>query len=141
MFKGQSKVKESVFQATVLRDLRLQLGQDVQEHPAQAGGITDIRCRGVIVELKVEGKNGDRQRLCQEYSDQPTQYAGVESRQVSVLLVLDLTTKDAPPGDIRNDILLTDVRTHGANDEARYPSKTFVFVVNGNTRSPSEYSR
>ena len=141
VFKGQSKVKESEFQSRVLRDLRLQLGQDVQEHPAQAGGITDIRYRGVIIELKVEEKEGDRQHLCQDYSEQPTQYAGVESRQVSVLLVLDLTTKDEPPGDIRNDILLTDVRTHGANDETRYPSKTLVFVVNGNTRNPSEYSR
>lgn len=142
IYKGRSDVSESEFQTTVLRDLRNQLGQDVQEHPSQAGGITDIRFRGVIVELKVEGQKGDRQHICQKYTAQPAQYAGVEARQVSVLLVLDLTAKEKPPGDIRNDILLTDVETHGGTTESKpFPSKAFVFVLNGNMKSPSDYSR
>lgn len=142
IFKERSDVPESEFQATVLRDLRNQLGQDVQEHPNQAGGITDIRYRGVIVELKVERENGDREYISEKYTAQAAQYAGVEARQVSVLLVLDLTTKDKPPGDIRNDIILTDVETHGGDDRAKeFPSKTFVFVINGNMKSPSTYSR
>ena len=127
---------------TVLRDLRNQLGQDVQEHPNQAGGITDIRYRGVIVELKVEKENGGREYLSKKYSDQAVQYAGVEARQVSIVLVLDLTSKDKPPGDIRNDIILTDVETHGGDDRTKeFPSKTFVFVINGNMKNPSVYSR
>lgn len=142
IFKGRSDVSEPEFHKTVLRDLRLQLGQDVQDHPNQAGGITDIRFRGVIVELKVEDHNGDRQHICKKYTAQPAQYAGVEARQVSVLLVLDLTAKDRPPGDIRNDILLVDVETHGGELHSKpFPSKAFVFVVNGNMRSPSDYSR
>ena len=142
IFKERSDVPESEFQSTVLRDLRNQLGQDVQEHPNQAGGITDIRYRGVIVELKVEDENGDREYISQKYTAQAAQYAGVEARQVSILLVLDLTDKDKPPGDIRNDIILTDVETHGGDDRAkRFPSKAFVFVINGNMKSPSTYSR
>ena len=142
IYKGRSNVRESEFQSTVLRDLRFKLGQDVQEHPRQAGGITDIKYRGVIVELKVETKDGNRDHICRKYSMQSTQYAGVEARQVSVVLVLDLSSKDNPPGDIRNDILLTDVKTHGtSSDSTTYPSKAFVFVVNGNMKSPSEYSR
>jgi len=142
IYKGESNVPESEFQATVLRDLGLLLGQDVQEHPSQAGGITDIKYRGVIVELKVETKNGDRKYISNKYTAQTVQYAGVEARQVSILLVLDLTSKDKPPCDIRNDIILTDVETHGGSDEVKeFPSKAFIFVINGNLKSPSVYSR
>ena len=116
IFKERSDILESEFHATVLRDLRLILGYDVQKHPEQAGGIADIRYRGVIVELKVEKINGDRKHISKKYTEQATQYAGVEARQVCILLILDLTTKDKPPGDIRNDIMLTDVETHGGTD-------------------------
>ena len=142
IFKGRSDISESEFHATVLRDLRLMLGQDVQKHPEQAGGIADIRYRGVIVELKVEKINGDRKHISKKYTEQATQYAGVEARQVCILLILDLTTKDKPPGDIRNDIMLTDVETHGGTDtEKKFPSKAFVFVINGNMKNPSTYSK
>lgn len=142
MWKGRSDVPESEFQRTVQRDLRMRLGPDVQEHPNQAGGIPDIRFRGVIVELKVENQSGEREHICRKYTEQPTQYSGAEARQVSVVLVLDLTTKDKPPGDIRNDILLADVETHGGDSDSKpFPSKAFVFVVNGNMKSPSDYSR
>ena len=66
VYKGRSDVSESEFHTIVLRDLRNRLGQDVQEHPKQAGGLTDIRYRGVIVELKVEKKNGDRKHILEE---------------------------------------------------------------------------
>ena len=138
IYKGRSDVSESEFQATVLRDLRNVLGQDVQEHPSQAGGIPDIRYRGVIVELKLEKENGDRSYISKKYTAQAAQYAGVEAIQVSILLVLDLTIKDRPPGDIRNDIILTDVETHGGDNKAKeFPSKSVVFIINGNMNSPS----
>ena len=142
-YKGRTDVSEKEFQKDVLRDLRIRLGaSDVQEHPKQAGGIPDIRFRRVIVELKVEDENGDREHLAHKYARQATQYAGVEARQVSVLLILDLTEKANPPGSIRNDIFLADVPTHGTGDTAaQFPSKAVVFVVNGNTRNPSSYSR
>ena len=38
--------------------------------------------------------------------------------------------------------MLTDVETHGGEREAKkFPSKAFVFVINGNMKSPSAYSR
>jgi hypothetical protein len=142
IYKERSDVLESEFHATVLRDLRFMLGQDVQEHPNQAGGIPDIRFRGVVVELKVERQNGDREHISKKYAAQSVQYAGVEARQVSIILVLDLTSKDKPPPDIRNDIILTDVQTHGGEYRTKsFPSKAFVFVINGNMKSPSTYSR
>lgn len=140
-WKGRCDVSEAEFQKVVLRDLRFQLGQDVQEHPKQAGGFTDVRFRGVVIELKVERENGDRCYLGKRYSEQATQYSGVEARQVSIILVLDLTEKVHPPSDLRNDILVIDVPTHGGEDDAKmYPSKTILFAINGNMRSPSSYS-
>ena len=143
VYKGRNDVSEREFQQTVLRDLRISLGaSDVQEHPKQAGGIPDIRFRGVIVELKVEDENGDLSHLAAKYARQATQYASAEARQVSILLILDLTEKANPPGDIRNGIFVTDVPTHGAGDaKPPYPAKALIFVVNGNMRDPSSYSR
>jgi hypothetical protein len=69
--------------------MRMRLGEDVQEHGHQGGGITDVRYRGVIVELKVEKDTGDRSTISEKYAAQPTQYQGSEARQVSILLVLD----------------------------------------------------
>jgi hypothetical protein len=141
VFKGSDKVPEAEFLRHVLDFMRMRLGEEVQEHGNQAGGITDIRYRGTIIELKVEKQTGDRTAICKKYSAQPTQYTGSEARQVSVLLVLDLTQKELPPGDIRNDVLLADVATHGGAESSKpHPSKAFVFVLNGNIRSPSSYS-
>jgi len=141
IFKGVIKLSERDFQKKAVEYLRMRLGQDVQEHPHQAGGITDLRFRGVITELKVESKNGDRKAIAQSYCPQAAQYQGVEARQVSVALILDLTPKILPPGDIRDDIMLVDVVTHGGTDDQKnYPSKAFVFVINGNTADPSSYS-
>jgi hypothetical protein len=113
----------------------------LQDHPNQAGGITDLRYKGVVIELKVEDKISDRKEIAKKYSAQLTQYEGSEARQVGVVLVLDLTPKILPPGDIRNDIFLYDVPTHGDNDnQKRFHSKAFVFVINGNTVNPSSYS-
>jgi len=142
IFQGSQNISESDFQAKVTHDLRLKLGADVQEHPNQAGGFTDIRYRGIVVELKVEHEDGDRKHIGERYSAQAAQYQSVEGKQVSIVLVLDLTPKINPPSDIRNDILLVNIPTHGGNDdEKQYKSKAFIFVVNGNTKKPSEYSR
>ena len=117
----------------------MKLGERVQEAPKQAGGITDIRYRGCIVELKVEGSLSDRDEIFAKYTSQATQYQGVEARSVTILLVLDLTEKREPPGNLRNDILLKEVETHGGSGE--YPSWAFMFVVRGNVKSPSSYSQ
>jgi hypothetical protein len=142
VFQASQKILEKDFQSKVVHDLRLKLGTDIQEHPNQAGGSLDIRYRGIVVELKVEKENGDRKHIGERYSAQATQYQSVEGKQVSVVLVLDLTPKIDPPSDIRNDIFLVSIPTHGGEDSKKqYQSKAFIFVVNGNMKKPSEYSR
>jgi hypothetical protein len=142
IYKGVSTIPEKEFHKTVQRDLGLILGSDVQNHPQQAGGIGDLRYCGVIIELKVDKEIGGRLEIARKYTPQAAQYEGVEARQVSVVLVLDLTEKTSPPSDLRNDIILVDVPTHGGHDDTKaYPSKAFVVVINGNVKSPSDYSR
>lgn len=142
VFKGVMNLPEKDFHNKVRSDLRLLgLGQDLQDHSHQAGGVTDLRYHEIVIELKVEDKIERRTEIAKKYSSQLTQYEGIEGRQVGVVLVLDLTEKRLPPGDIRNDIMLVSVPTHGGSDvEKKYPSKTFVFVINGNTVNPSSYS-
>jgi len=89
VFKGSGKVTEKEFQEHVVDFMRMKLGEEVQEHGHQAGGITDVRYRGVIVELKIEKDTGDRTAICEKYTAQPTQYGGSEARQISLLLVLN----------------------------------------------------
>ncbi len=76
VFKGSNKVQENEFQHHVVDFMRMRLGEEVQEHGHRAGGITDVRYRGVIVELKVEKDTGDRAAICKKYTAQPTQYEG-----------------------------------------------------------------
>jgi hypothetical protein len=142
VFKGVVNVPEQEFHKKVKTDLRfLGLGQDLQDHPHQGGGITDLRFHEVVIELKVENKIETRAAIAKKYSAQLTHYEGTEGRQVGVVLVLDLAEKHLPPGDIRNDIMLVSVPTHGGPDsDKKYPSKAFVFVINGNTINPSSYS-
>ena len=142
IFKGRTDVKEREFQKQVVRDLRMQpeFGQDVHDGTEQAGGETDVKFRDVTIELKVERTNGDRTYIREKYSKQTVQYSGVEAKHTSVLLVLDLTEKIQPPGDIRDDISLEEVDTHGGDDK-KFPSYVFVFVLNGNLKNPSDYSK
>lgn len=142
VFKEEQDIKESEFQNEILKYLRMRLGEEVKEHPQQGGGITDLVYKNTVVELKVEKQDGNRKHIGSKYSKQATQYQGSTARQVSVVLVLDLTKKVNPPGDIRNNILLVDVPTHGGkDDDKRFPSKGFIFVIDGNQKSPSEYSK
>ncbi len=142
IFKEATNIQEKEFHANVYRDLKLILGEDVHSAGRLAGGILDLRYKERIIELKVERSDANRLTMAQSYSQQSTQYQAVEGQQISILLVLDVTEKINPPGDIRNDVLIVDVPTHGgADQEKQYPSKTFLFCVNGNIKSPSFYSR
>lgn len=142
VFKKTKQIVEADFQNRIRDDLRSHLGKDVEEHRKQGGGFTDLVYKGIVVELKVEKKNGDRRYLLEKYIGQSVQYQGVEAKQVSIVVVLDITEKNKPIGDLRNNVLTTNVETHGGgDDEKKYPSKAFLFVIDGNTKNPSDYSK
>ncbi len=137
VLKSEQQVSEREFRQEALKLLRVRLGEDAQEHVNQAGGESDIRYRGVVLELKVVHQTVEQATLAKKYGEQTTQYEGIEARRIGVLLILDLAEKIKPPGDLRNYISLHEIAVHGDAE----PSRVFVFVVNGNLRSPSTYSR
>lgn len=141
-YKDGASVSESQFQEDLLYHLRTLLGEDVQEAPKQGGGPTDVQYRSVTVELKVEKKIGDRRRIIERYLAQPTQYSSAIGAQLGILCVLDLTKKDNPPANPKNQITLETPPVHGVDPgNTKYPTKIAVVVIDGNLRLPSSYSR
>jgi len=133
--------KEIDLQRGLLTYLDARYPGEVLEHTSEAGGVTDVVFRRLRIELKVESETSERSSIVEKYSKQVAQYSSGSYRLMSALVVLDLTPKrGAPPAHPRNDIFLVDVTAHGYNDDQQYPSKVWLFIVNGNLERPSDYS-
>lgn len=142
LYKQGIQIDESHFQRELLVHMSRSMGGDIQEAPKQGGGITDIRYRSIVVELKVESKITERSEVLKYYTAQPTQYGSSIGSQLGILCVLDLTEKDAPPAPPQNNIHLIQPRLHGfTSTDAPYPSFIAAFIIDGNLRKPSSYSR
>jgi hypothetical protein len=140
-FPAGSDPSERDFQAELLRRLGMatELGGRVQEHAWQGGGPTDVAHDGVVAELKVERSQPATLERAADYMSQATQYASAGQRQLSILVILDMTLKQAPPGVLANTIGWLEPALHGLDDPA-YPSRVAVVIVNGNLPIPSAWS-
>jgi hypothetical protein len=142
IYQQGSLIKEPEFQTRILEDLRMQLGEDVQEAPRQGGGPLDIRYRSITLELKVENTTKNRDRIVKKFTAQPTQYSSASGSQLGIIAVLDQTSKDEPPASPQNNIIVTTPTLHGFQESAPpYPTKMIFVIVDGNLRSPSDYSK
>ncbi len=142
LYKQGTDVSERDFQKSLLYHLRMRLGEDVQEAPRQAGGPTDIKYRSVTIELKVEDKISDRQKMIDKYCPQLVQYSSGSGAQLGILCILDQTEKHNPPANPQNQILLMTPSVHGFPEaEVPYPTKIAAVVIDGKLRLPSSYSR
>lgn len=141
IYKESALIKESEFQTRILEDLRMQLGEDVQEAPRQGGGPVDIRYRSITLELKVENSTKSRDRIVEKFMAQPTQYSSASGSQLGIICVLDQTNKDEPPASPQNNIIVVTPPLHGFEDSAPpYPTKMIIVIIDGNLRSPSDYT-
>ncbi len=141
IYKEGRVISEAEFQTRLLEDLRMQLGEDVQEAPRQGGGPSDIRYRSVTLELKVENKIKNRARMINKYVAQPTQYSSASGAQLGILCILDQTSKDEPPASPQNNIMLVTPPVHGFEDGAApFPTKIAAVIIDGNLKLPSDYS-
>lgn len=141
IYKQGALIKESGFQTRMLDDLRMNLGEDVQEAPRQGGGPVDICYRTVTIELKVENRIKNRDRMIAKYVAQPTQYSSASGAQLGLLCILDQTKKDEPFASPQNNIIVATPQLHGFEDSAPpYPTKIIVVIIDGNLRSPSDYT-
>jgi hypothetical protein len=142
VYTAKNNVLEDDFQRNLLIHLRGQLGEDVLEAPRQAGGITDIKYKSIVIELKVEKLQSDREKLFEAYESQPVQYASGTGAQLSILCVLDLCPKVKPPAPPQNGVKLLEPKVHGY-ERGRSPFSVRVgaVVIDGNLKLPSSYSR
>jgi len=140
-FPAGSNPRESDFQAELLKRVGMapELGGRVHEHAWQGGGPTDLAHDGVVAELKVERSQPATLERAGDYLSQATQYASAGQRQLSLLVILDMTPKLAPPGVLANTIGWLDPALHGLDDPA-FPSRVAVVIVNGNLPVPSAWS-
>jgi hypothetical protein len=143
-YKGKSDVAEDTFRDSMLQYLNSlhYLGAEVIKEPHVAGGRIEIYYKGLIAELKVEKTISDREQLIKKYGKQLVAYASGNAKQLSMLVILDLTEKKLPPAPPQNNTKLITPKLHGfENAEPSYPSKQVVVIFDGNTKKPSDYSR
>lgn len=117
-----------------------ELGGRLTRRDAVAGWFGDLLHDDVIAELKVARDKPVTIDDCAKYLGQPAQYGIGRGIQLSVLVVLDHSRKEAPPGVIDNYIGWLKPSLHGL-DDARYPSLVGVLIVNTNLPVPSTWSR
>lgn len=129
------------FQQHLLQHLRVSMSPDVREGESGAGGLLDLRYRNIVIELKVEYDLKDRDRLRTKYIRQPAQYSATAT-PLSIVCILDMTEKDAPPANFANNITLEAPSQHGFAEGATpaFPARVAVVIVDGNTKLPSDYS-
>lgn len=140
-FPEGSNPSEREFQAELLKRVAMapELGGSVQEHAWQGGGPTDLAHDGVVAELKVERAQPATMERAADYMAQATQYASAGQRQLSILVILDMTPKQAPPGVLANTVGWLHPALHALDDPA-FPSRVAVVIVNGNLPRPSAWS-
>jgi hypothetical protein len=141
-FPEGSNPKESEFQREMLKRLAMatELEGRISEHAWQGGGETDLAHDGVIAELKVEKLKAVTLEGSTKYLAQTTHYASAGQRQLSIMVILDMTAKETPPGVLANSIGWLIPKLHGLDDPA-YPSRVAAVILNGNLPLPSDWSR
>jgi hypothetical protein len=112
-----------------------------------AGGFLDIIHDRINAELKVTKKTSVTVKTSHKYLGQPADYAADTGSQLSILVVLDMTPKQTPPGVLENYLGLMRPAIDGFDDpqfpsgDPRFPSIVGVVIIKANLRVPSTYSR
>ena len=112
----------------------------VQRGTPTAGGYLDVKHERINAELKVVPEKTITVEESHRYLGQPTDYACDLGAQLSILVILETTAKQAPPGVLENYIGWMQPQLHGLVDP-RYPSLVGVIIINGNLPKPSDFSR
>jgi hypothetical protein len=119
----------------------------VERGTRAAGGFLDIIHDRINAELKVAKKTSVTVKTSHKYLGQPADYAADTGSQLSILVVLDMTRKQAPPGVLENYLGLMRPAVDGfddpqfPSDDPRFPSIVGVVIIKANLPVPSAYSR
>ncbi len=127
---------EADFQKAVRQELRRvpRIGTDLEEHPAAAGGLTDLSLRGVAIELKSVSSRIKSMADCQRYVEQSASYASAKGKRVALLCILDCSAKNSAPWPAADGLEIL---------KSAPPAEITVItlVLQGNITRPSKLSR
>lgn len=135
LFPGRRS--EADFQRVIRADLRRSpsIGAELEEHPAAAGGITDLSFRGIRIELKSEKDRSITVSDCDHFLDQTTTYTVATGKRIGILCVLDCSNKSSPPYPAEEGVALKTRQTNEGEINIA------VIVIQGNIPTPSDLSR
>jgi len=118
----------------------MELGGRVERGTPLALGFLDVHHDKITAELKVERRTPVTKETAPKYIGQPTQYASADGARLSILCVLDMTSKVCPVGTPENYVFELTPELHGlTNPEA--PSLVVAIVINVCNPPPSSRSR
>ena len=135
LFAANTLEKEFQQKTTEILRGRSDIGEELQNHPGAAGGITDLTFRNITIELKVENNKVIQPKDCSKYFAQTAAYALALGKRIGILCVLESTKKTNPIGLVEEDI---QVMKHvvGASQIS-----IVVVLIRGGSPKPSSYSR
>ena len=135
LFKGATAEKD--FQARGRDELRRApyIGEELEEHPASSGGVTDLSFRRIRIELKYDAAAPLQVKDCARFLGQTAMYATGSGKRVGVLCVLDNSPKPNGPFPAADGIELL-----------QHPVQTgsvlvATVLIQGNLPLPSSLSR
>lgn len=141
-FRGQD-YDENDFHKDLSRHLKrdASIGVKALNEVYTGGGRVDILVRGVPVELKVEKTTTDTKEAIEKHQSQASHYASSQGKQVGILCILDLTSKEKPIPPPSNDVCVVQVPVHGfERQEIVHPAILIALIIRGNLPTPSSLS-
>ncbi|MFI5258996.1 MAG: hypothetical protein ACHQ01_05220 [Candidatus Limnocylindrales bacterium] len=114
------------------------IGRRIQEAPKLGGGTTDLILERVVDELKIQHDSIDIDDA-DKFVRQPTQYSAAADCPISMLTILDDSSKSDPPGVQSNYMRWAYPKIHGAR-RPRVPSMVVVVIIPIGFRVPSAWS-
>jgi hypothetical protein len=135
LFKDSTR--ESDFQAQGRDELRRApyIGEELEEHPASSGGITDLSFRRIRIELKYGDEAPLAVKDCTRFLGQTAMYATGSGKRVGILCVLDNSPKPDGPFPAADGIELLE---HAVQTGSVY---VVTVLIQGNIPLPSALSR
>lgn len=135
LFKNISS--EAGFQAELRDELRRDphIGAELEEHPAAAGGFTDLSFRRMRIELKFSSERPMTVSDCDKFIEQTMSYVVGTGKRIGVLCVLDNSKKNRTAFPAEEGVLLRSKQT----EEGLV--NVIVILIQGGIARPSDLSR
>jgi len=140
-YKGVSNLTEAEFRNNLIRFLSAdpRLTSPIIKEGEIAGGKVEINYKGIVAELKVERTVKDRQKVIEAHFKQAAAYATATGKRLSILCVLDMTTKTNPSATTANNVFLVEPPYHGfESTPPDEPSRVVAVFIDGNLVRPSD---